>query len=133
MNLYASPAITAVGVLGNGLSLAVIVSQQRSHASSFSVYLAALSVADAGSLVTWAYRWKLLVWKPRRMTHSECRVDIGLKYAFRMAGYFFILVLTVDRLLGARCDRRLHGFINGTMTLFRTKVIVSHSTVFGIL
>ena len=96
---YASPSITVIGIIGNAMSLLVLGHQHLGHApSSFSVYLISLSVADVGSLVTWAYRWTLLVLRPRPMSHSECRFNVGLKYAFRMAGYFFVVVLTVDRL-----------------------------------
>ena len=95
---YASPCITLIGLAGNALSF-LVIRRQRPRQTSFSVYLTMIAVVDWGSLVTWAYRWSLLVLWPRAMTSYECRFNIGLKYAFRMAGYFFILLLTIDRLV----------------------------------
>ena len=64
--------------------------------SSFCVYLAALALADNGSLLAWAYRWYLIT-SGHGVSSLECKLDIGAKYAFRIIGYWLIILITVDR------------------------------------
>ena len=52
---YASPVILVIGVVGNVLSIAVMM-EKGNRNNAFAVYLSALAVADTGSLLTWAYR-----------------------------------------------------------------------------
>ena len=98
---YVSPVIIATGLVGNALSLCVML-QPRNRATSFGIYLAALAVCDSGGLVTWLCRTFVMAYWRRGLDDFGCKIDIGFKYAFRMAGYLLIVCLTADRFVAVR-------------------------------
>ena len=88
-------------MVGNTLTL-MVMSQRSYRANPFSVYLACLAVVDTGSLMTWAFRWWVMAVLDRGVGDMECKVDVGLKYAFRQSGYALVISLTADRYLVVR-------------------------------
>ena len=84
----------------------MVMMQKGNRNSSFAVYLSALALSDTGSLLTWAYRWYMMMIVGRGMGDLECKLDVGCKYAFRMAGYILILSLTADRYVVVRFPLR---------------------------
>ena len=73
------------------------MTRRDNRRSAFAVYLTALAISDTGSLFTWAFRWYLISFVDRAILDHECKVDVGLKYMFRQAGYIIIISLTADR------------------------------------
>ena len=49
------------GIIGNTLALLVIVRRRGPSLSSFDVYIAVLAASDTGSLLTWCYRYYVMM------------------------------------------------------------------------
>ena len=91
-----SPVIVFLGILGNSMSMVVML-RPRHRNTSFGVYLFALAIADNGCLVSWIARVAVMYYSNHGLSDLQCKLDIGAKYAFRTAGYAIILLLTADR------------------------------------
>ena len=91
-----SPVVVGLGLLGNGLSMAVML-RPKHRRTSFGVYLFALAVADNGCLASWLVRAAYMYYRRSGLDDLQCKLDIGAKYAFRSAGYGVVLLLTADR------------------------------------
>ena len=61
----------------------------------------------------------------RGMGDLECKLDVGCKYAFRMAGYLLILFLTADRFIVVRFPLRAPDWSSARRaTIISTSIMV---------
>ena len=96
-NLYVTPAIIVVGVVGNTLSL-VVFSATYNRRQSSAIYLSALSVADvgflAGLLVVWLERVDVFLF---RRDDVWCRSVIYAMHSCAFLSAWTVVAFTVER------------------------------------
>ena len=91
------PAIIIFGLLGNGISFLVFIFSHLRRLSA-SVYLAALSLANAGYLICRSIKWAHgLGAKMLLKTDSECQTFLYLNYVFRFLSVWYVVSFTVER------------------------------------
>lgn len=96
LNIYVTPLIIAVGVLGNGLSFWVFVKTYLNRQSS-SVYLAYLSIADGGFLLALFVVW--LGWVNIHTFHTPgwCQIILYFTYVFSFMSVWTVVSFTTER------------------------------------
>ncbi|XP_060555114.1 G-protein coupled estrogen receptor 1-like [Ruditapes philippinarum] len=107
---YFTPFILVIGLIGNGLSLAVFTSKNMRKMSASS-YLAALSAADICTLIFYVF----IEWLRRGLVHinpdadillnvlnrdGPCQVFLFLSYISRVMSTWIIVVFTIERFTG---------------------------------
>ncbi|KAH3783046.1 neuropeptides capa receptor-like [Dreissena polymorpha] len=102
-----TPIILSTGIIGNGLSLAVFRSKALRKLTASS-YLAALSIADMATLLTyvlveWLRRGLRVIQPDINMDFLErngmCQVQIYLSYISRIMSAWIIVMFTIERFL----------------------------------
>lgn len=96
LNLYAIPIIIMVGVAGNTLSFYVFLGTYLSRQSS-SIYLAYLSVADTGFLLSLFLVW--LEWVDIKLFHKQgwCQLILYTTYLFSYLSVWTVVAFTAER------------------------------------
>ena len=128
---YFTPVILIVGLLGNGLSVAVFTSKAMRKLSA-STYLAALSTSDICTLIFYVF----IEWLRRGLIHISpetkptfldmngiCQCLLFLSYVSRMMSSWLIVIFTVERFI-AVCYP-LKTFKRGARRLILALLIVS--------
>lgn len=103
LDAYAVPLIVATGLAGNIVSLVVFVSRYMQPMSS-SVYLAALSVADIGFLLSIVFfRTKSL-----SVVAGLCQIFTFVTYVSSFLSVWYVVGFTVERYLAVHFPLRRH-------------------------
>lgn len=96
LNLYFTPVIILVGVVGNMMSFLVFSTTHLTRLSS-SVYLAALSVADTGFLLGLSIVWLSRVGVPLFVTNGWCQCTVYMTYVFSFLSVWNVVSFTTER------------------------------------
>lgn len=126
---YVTPFIILVGLIGNGVSMAVFASRALRKLSA-SLYLAAISLSDTMVLLTYV----LLDWLNRGLRQwpgepqlpvvnvfGVCQSFLYFSYLFRFVSVWVLVVFTMERYIAA-C-RPLHRRIICTKTFGRRAIL----------
>ncbi|KAK2151248.1 hypothetical protein LSH36_371g05007 [Paralvinella palmiformis] len=96
LDTYYLPTIIGIGLIGNTVSFVVFVSTYLNRLS-LSVYLAALSVADAGFLCALAVGWLEYAGIALFHTNGWCQATVYATYVFSFLSAWFVVSFTVER------------------------------------
>ena len=94
------PVIVPIGLLGNILSLAIML-QKHNRRVSFCVYLAALAFSDSFLLIQTSYDWLSSVPFQLGARSVSCNVSSSFFQFSTSASVIFIVFVTLDRFLAA--------------------------------
>ena len=128
INVYVTPVITGLGILGNLVSFIVFVATPLKHQSS-SVHLASLALADTGFLFTVAIIW--FSWVKIHVVHNMgwCQILVYIGYVCGFVSVWAVVGFTCERYV-AVC----HPFHRLTFcTVKRARLYVCSSWVFAFL
>ena len=96
LNLYLTPVIILVGVVGNVMSFLVFTRTHLARLSS-SVYLASLSIADTGFLLALAVVWLSRVGVPLFRQQGWCQGTVYFTYVFCFLSVWNVVSFTAER------------------------------------
>lgn len=102
---YAVPLIVTTGLAGNLISFVVFVSRYMQPVSS-SVYLAALSVADIGFLLSILVFWT----ETFAAVNGLCQIFTFVTYVSSFLSVWYVVGFTVERYLAVHFPLRRHIF-----------------------
>ena len=128
MHVYITPIIIVVGILGNVLSCVVLLGTHLRRQSS-SVYLACLSIADTGFLMTLFIAW--LAWVNVNVINKQgwCQLTVFLAYVSAFLSVWSVVSFTAERYIAV-----WHPFHRHIMcSAKRAKILVVCLTVIGFL
>lgn len=91
------PIIVPIGLIGNTLSLVIMLQRQNRYISCCT-YMAVLAIADNISLLRRGFEWVIYIGK-KPYTDIECQVLAFIGLSAIQWGMFLIVLMTVDRLL----------------------------------
>ena len=125
LNLYITPFIIAVGLIGNIISFLVFSMTHLKRLSS-SIYLAALSTADTGFLLSLSVVWLSRINVPIFHSHIWCQLTIYLTHIFNFLSVWFVVSFTAERYIivyhplrkDAYCTKRIAKIVICSLTLF---------------
>ena len=100
-NKYTQPVIFIVGVVGNTISMLVMIQRHHRH-TSFGIYLGILALSDTLVLCTSTSYWLVRLMSSSPLRDLECQIRAWVINALQMNGYFLIVSLTFDRLIAVR-------------------------------
>lgn len=126
MHVYFMPVIILVGVLGNALSCVVLLGTHMRQQSS-SIYLASLSIADTGFLMTLFIVW--LAWVDVDLMHRPgwCQLTVFIAYISAFLSVWSVVSFTTERYIAV-----WHPFHrNIVCSAKRAKIIIICLTVFA--
>ncbi len=96
LNLYMTPLIICIGVVGNVISFLVFSMTHLKRLSS-SVYLAALSMADTGFLISLTIVWLSRIDVPVFHSQVWCQLTIYMTHMFGFLSVWFVVSFTAER------------------------------------
>ena len=97
LRIYVYPVLIPVGIIGNTLTILVILQKHNRDVSS-SLYLVMLAFSDNFVLATLAYAWTINNLFSG-LSLVECTIFVALLYTGTFNGMLLILSLTVDRFI----------------------------------
>ena len=98
---YCLPVIILFGLVGNTLSLLVML-QPQNRKISCCVYMAGLAVSDNGALLTMTYFWVVTDGYPQPWTDFSCKLWVYIVLLTTAGSAFILVVMTADRCLAIR-------------------------------
>ena len=124
LNLYVTPFIIAIGLTGNIISFLVFSMTHLKRLSS-SIYLAALSVADSGFLLSLTVVWLARVDVPIFHSQIWCQLTIYSTHVFGFLSVWFVVSFTAERYIivhhplrkDAYCTKKKAKIVIGTLTV----------------
>ena len=128
LNIYLTPLIIGVGVLGNLASFLVFVATLLRRQSS-SIYLACLAIADIGFLLALLVGW--LSWLKLHLFHRYgwCQMVVYVTYVCSFLSVWSVVAFTIERYIVIS-----YPFKRNTLcTARRAKMVVCSLTVFSLL
>ena len=96
--LYFLPTNGMLGLLGNALTSAALLSDTKRQLNGFSVYLIALAGSDSISLLNSLYFWITHYMFQNTMSPTECKLIVWTIYSSQAIGCWLIAAIGVDRL-----------------------------------
>ena len=116
LDLYLVPAICVVGVSGNALSFVVFYLRR----TSTSIYLAALSIADACFLLAALVKWTEKTFMKLYTRDGRCQTVVFIKYVNTFLRVWYVVSFTSERYVAVHFPLR-H---NHLCTARRAKMVV---------
>lgn len=124
LNLYITPFIIAIGLIGNIISFLVFSMTHLKRLSS-SIYLAALSVADTGFLLSLTVVWLSRIDVPIFHSQIWCQLTIYMTHFFSFLSVWFVVSFTAERYIivyhplrkDSYCTRRKAKIVIGSLTV----------------
>ena len=120
LKVYVEPLIAAVGLAGNVLSFVVFMGTYMRRSSS-SIYLAALSLADAAFLVCVLVSWVINVGVNVYAQQGWCQTFMYLTYISSFLSVWYVVAFTVERYISIHFPLRRQDFC----TTRRAKIVVA--------
>ena len=119
LDLYLVPAICVVGILGNVLSCVVFTCTYLRRRSS-SIYLAALSIADACFLLAALVKWTDETFMKLYTRDGWCQTIVFIKYVSTFLSVWYVVSFTSERYIPVHFPLRR----NHLCTARRAKMVV---------
>ncbi|ELT87805.1 hypothetical protein CAPTEDRAFT_131203 [Capitella teleta] len=128
LHVYFIPVIIVVGILGNLLSCVVLLGSHMRKQSS-SIYLASLSIADTGFLLSLIIVW--LAWVDIDLMNRPgwCQITVFVAYVSAFLSVWIVVSFTAERYIAVWHPFRRHVMCSAK----RAKIIISSLTVFAVL
>ena len=95
---YCSPILVILGLIGNTLSLFVVL-QKKNRRISCCSYMTALAVCDNGSLLTLLYYWFVTIITPKQWSRPGCVVWVYAVFLMTAGSGFLLVGVTFDRFM----------------------------------
>ena len=123
LNLYITPFIIAIGLIGNIISFLVFSMTHLKRLSS-SIYLAALSVADTGFLLSQIVVWLSRINVPIFHSIVWCQLTLYMTFIFSFMSVWFVVSFTAERYIivyhplrkDTYCTKRKAKIVIGSLT-----------------
>ena len=96
LNLYVTPFIIVIGLIGNIISF-LVFSMTHLRRLSSSIYLAALSMADTGFLLSLTVVWLSHVNVPIFQNQIWCQLTVYITHIFNFLSVWFVVSFTAER------------------------------------
>ncbi|XP_024946906.1 neuropeptides B/W receptor type 2 [Cephus cinctus] len=128
LQMYYTPILVYLGVLGNCLSVCVLLSAEMRRSSS-SFYLAAIAISDTGFLVALFVVWLGLVDVGLFNQQGFCQFFIYLTTLCSFLSVWFVVAFTVERFIVVRYPLRRQSMCTTT----RAKTVLLGLTILGLV
>ncbi|KAL0106917.1 hypothetical protein PUN28_015439 [Cardiocondyla obscurior] len=128
LQLYYTPILVFLGLLGNCLSMCVFFGTKLRYSSS-SIYLGVLAISDSGFLIIVFVTWLKMVLVDLFNRPGFCQFFTFLAYFFSFLSVWFVVAFTIERYIAVRWPLRRQFLC----TVTRAKMTVTGLTVLAIL
>ncbi|EFN81825.1 Rhodopsin, GQ-coupled [Harpegnathos saltator] len=128
IQLYYSPILVHLGLLGNCLSVCVFFGTKLRRASS-SIYLGALAVSDSGFLVTIFVVWLNMFHVHLFNEQGFCQFFVYLSTLCSFLSVWLVVAFTVERYVAVKYPLRRQSLC----TVARAKVVIIWLTILAVL
>ena len=130
---YYFPCIILVGLIGNFLSLCVMV-KRHNRRISCCVYMAFLAISDNCNLLIGAYYWvhtEMPSPTGRPLYLYECKYLSWIFHSFQQTGVLLIIFMTTDRLIAIKCPLKARVMCTPKRARISGVVIFLFSVIFN--
>jgi len=128
IDMYYKPILLCLFLLGNGLSVYVLLCTKLCYKKSYNIYLAALAISDSGVLVTVFINW-LTEKKILGFVYWLHVLKGGMQLSFSFLSVWIVVTFTVQRYIVIKWP--LHS--RSLCIVNRPKIVLIGLTLLGIL
>lgn len=128
LEFYMTPVVAAIGLIGNGLSLAVFMGSYLNRYSS-SVYLAALAISDSLFLVCLLFSYSSEVGSDIYNTEGWCQALTYLTYITSFLSVWYVVAFSLERYIAVCYPLKRQEMC----TSRRARIVVTSGAIFSLI